>query len=205
LTYRSALSALTGGGNTIRTQRKGDESVHAYEMRGFIWRWAALTVFVIALILLAPIGCNAIMDMIVGNTNPFDPYPSWTLEKVETLIQSELALGCKRQQVEDWCDRHNIRHHYLQDTTWHKDGANTMPTLAGLHDGDLSGMTHAEVVARGYPHGIDAGNRGSVQPQHDEPKANFQTLGTGRVDIFFFFDTEGRYVGHRARPLILMP
>jgi hypothetical protein len=144
-------------------------------------RWLALVLLVLAA---------------VGAWMFLNPRRSWSVGKVEALIQAEVPPGCSRQQVEDWFSRHNISHGYTEDTT------GDMPMLAGLKDSDLSGMVCGEIYSRHYGFRVVRG-QSSVPPEHEEPEANVGWLQEGYISIYFFFDKDGRCVGHLVHRFIL--
>jgi hypothetical protein len=157
-------------------------------------RYARLRWLALVLLVLAAVGAWMFMNA----------RKSWTEGKVEALIQAEVPSGCSRQQVEDWFSRHNISHNYMEDTTGDRYGNDTMPMLAGLKDSDLSGMVRGEIYSRHYAlRGV--GDQSSVPPEHDEPEANVSwlQLQEGYISIYFFFDKDGRCVGHLVHRYIL--
>ena len=100
---------------------------------------------------------------------------------LEQLIQAEVPPDCDLKQALAWFDRHGIQREYFADTTGDRVGRRTMPMIAGLRDEDLSGM------ARGWIDGLDA------------------NLGFGRsvrITVYFFFDHQGRRVGHLVHPFV---
>ena len=101
--------------------------------------------------------------------------------KVKALIEVEVLLSCDRSQVEDWFDRHRIKHSYFVDTTGDRTGSRTMPMEAGLRDEDLSGMGRGWIVG---------------------PEANVGFGNSGRIQIYFFFDKQGCCVGHLVFPFV---
>jgi hypothetical protein len=110
----------------------------------------------------------------------------WTVARLERRIKAEVPPGCGRAEVEAWLDRQGIRRSYWEDTTGtrYQDGT-TMPILAGLDPKDLSGMV-----------------RGDIAPSEG---ANVNWLFPGRISIYFFFDKQGRRVGHLVHPFVYMP
>jgi hypothetical protein len=106
----------------------------------------------------------------------------WTVAKLEALIEAEVPRGCDRQHVEAWFKRHRIQHLYFAHTTGDRRGPYTMPMLAGLRDRDLSGMI-----------------RGTIS----WPEANMGFGRNGDIMVYFFFDTQGRCVGHLVHPFVV--
>lgn len=107
---------------------------------------------------------------------------SWTAAKLERLIAVEIPAGCDRATAEAWFDRHGIQYGWSEDTTGDGRGNQTMPEWAGLESSDLSGML------RGHING---------------PAANVDWIVPGRIIIYFFFDKQGRCVGHLVEPRVL--
>jgi hypothetical protein len=109
----------------------------------------------------------------------------WTVARLERRIKSEVPPGCGRAEVETWLHRQGIRHSYWQDTTGDRRGEHTMPMLAGLDSKDLSGMVRGEIA-------------------HSEG-ANVNWIFPGDISMYFFFDKQGRLVGHLVDPFVYMP
>jgi hypothetical protein len=107
----------------------------------------------------------------------------WTVAKLERLIQLEVPRECDRATVEAWFDRHGIRQSWFEDTTGDMRGQQTMPQLAGLRSSDLSGMVRGDIVG---------------------PAANVDWVFPGRISIYFFFDKQGRRVGHLVDLFVYM-
>ena len=103
----------------------------------------------------------------------------WTVGKVERLVRSELPSGSTRPEVEAWLKNHSIKHSYLEDVTRNRLDGQTVPQRAGLSDRDLSGMVEGYI-----------GN------------ANVDAIYQGSILVYFFFDREGRLVGHLIYPLV---
>jgi len=110
-----------------------------------------------------------------------DSKRGWTVTKLESLLAVEIQVGCDRQHVEAWLDKHEIQHSYWADTTGDRSGHSTMPMLAGLRDEDLSGMV------RGWIKGSEA---------------NLGFLENGEIRVYFFFDKQGACVGHWVVPFV---
>lgn len=104
-----------------------------------------------------------------------DSQRGWTKARLEDLIVAEVPGACDRTHVEAWFDKHGIEHLYFADTTGDQAGKNTMPMLAGLRDEDLSGMVRGRI---------------------DGPEANVGFGESGRISVYFFFDKQGKMVGH---------
>ncbi len=92
----------------------------------------------------------------------------WTPAKAERLIQAEVPPGCDRPTVEKWFDRHGI--HY---SWW--EGETARANQVGLRHEDLSGALIGQI---------------------DHPEANVDLIDRGRLQIYFFFDKQGRLAGH---------
>jgi hypothetical protein len=110
-----------------------------------------------------------------------DSRRGWSVARLEASIAAEVPSGADRWTIEKWFDGHRISHDFLVDTTGDRSGHSTMPMLAGLRDGDLGGMV------RGLIWGSEA---------------NVGFLESGRIALYFFFDKEGRLVGHLVDPFI---
>jgi len=110
-----------------------------------------------------------------------DAQRGWTVARLEHLIEVEVPADCDREQAEVWFERHGIQHSYFTDTTGDRSGQRTMPMLANLRDEDLSGMV-----------------RGWIE----WPEANVGFRSSGRIQIYFFFDKEGRRIGHLVHPVV---
>jgi hypothetical protein len=108
----------------------------------------------------------------------------WTVAKLERLIQAELPQGCDRAAAEAWFDRHGIRYGWFEDTTGDMRGHQTMPQLAGLQSNELSGMMRGDIAG---------------------PEANVSLIVPGRISVYFFFDKQGRRVGHLVDPFEYWP
>jgi len=108
----------------------------------------------------------------------------WTVAKLERLIEAEVPPDCGRKTVEAWFDQHGIRYTWFEDTTGAMRGHQTMPQLAGLRSEDLSGMLCGEISG---------------------PEANVDLIFPGRISVYFFFDKQGRRVGHLVDPFVYMP
>ena len=99
----------------------------------------------------------------------------WTESKVESLIRTELSLGCDRIAVAAWFDRHKIPHIHSRELDRHMQGHLTMPDLAGLDSSKLSSMESGRL---------------------EGPGVNVHLIMDGRITIYFFFDKQGQLVGH---------
>lgn len=133
------------------------------------------------------VGCVALVLVTVGILIAWiwrEFQRGWTKEKLESLIAAEVPAGCNRAHVDAWFDKHRIQHQYMADTTGDQSGNSTMPMLAGLRDQALRGM-----------------ERGLIEG----PEANVGFLESGRISVYFFFDKEGRVVGHLVHTFIYSP
>jgi hypothetical protein len=108
----------------------------------------------------------------------------WTVAKLERLIQAEVPQGCDRTTVEAWFNHHGICYDWFEDTTGDMRGRSTMPQLVGLRSENLSGML-----------------RGVIEG----PEANVDLIAPGKISVYFFFDKQGRRVGHLVAPFAYMP
>lgn len=105
----------------------------------------------------------------------------WTVPQLESLVQEEITPGGERAAVEAFLERHGIRHTFIFDTTSDRHEGQTMPSRAGLREQDLSGM----VVGR---------LRG--------PDVNLGWGNNGLINVYFFFDKQGRLAGTLVFPLV---
>lgn len=98
-----------------------------------------------------------------------------TESKVESLIRTELSLGCDRIAEVAWFDRHKIPHIYSRELDRHMQGHQTMPDLAGLDSSKLSGMESGRL---------------------EGPGVNVHIIICLSATIYFSFDKLGQLVGH---------
>jgi hypothetical protein len=113
-----------------------------------------------------------------------DPDRRWTEDRLERAIAKDLPPGSDRPTVEAWLDRRRLPHTWSDSVTTHWRGMRTMPELAGLRNSDLSGMLVGEL-------------------QSDQAKVDL--FFAGELRVFFFFDKQGRCVGHYLDPFVIMP
>jgi hypothetical protein len=104
----------------------------------------------------------------------------WSVERLERSIQAEVPPIQNRQQAEAWFKANSIDCQYFDDPTGgYEVGNQTAAMLAGLQSKNLSGVV-----------------RGSIEGE----AANVGFLSNGRIIVFFFFDHQGRCVGHFIHP-----
>jgi hypothetical protein len=96
----------------------------------------------------------------------------WTEARLERLIRAEVAAGSDRAQVEDRLNRHSIKHAYFINNADHEYYMG-FARDAGLRKEDLSGVL-----------------KGNVGP------ANEGWILRSEIEVFFFFDRQGRLAGH---------
>ena len=120
-------------------------------------------------------------SMISAGGDPRHAQCAATKERLDRLIESEVPMGCDRAQVQSWFDKHGVQHSYSADMTGDLKGNKTMPMLAGLRHRDLMGMERGLIEEGPMPGG---------------PDADVFSLNGGRITIYFFFDKQGRMVGH---------
>jgi len=103
----------------------------------------------------------------------------WTVGQVERLVRTEIPPGSARLEVEAWLKNHNIKYAYLDDVTRNRLDGQSVPQRAGLAERDLSGMVEGYIA-----------------------NANVDAIYQGSILVYFFFDREGRLVGHLIYPLV---
>jgi hypothetical protein len=109
-------------------------------------------------------------------------FAGWTPEKVEKLVAAGPPPGSNPTEVEAWLQERRIQYWYLEDVTRNRLGRQTMPEIAGLEARDLSGMVKATISdANGHP------------------------LLSGNINIYFFFDKNGKLVKHLVLPFVDYP
>lgn len=110
----------------------------------------------------------------------------WSVRKVESLIGSQLPKGCGRDHAEKWFRGHAIQFEWMDGEPGDMVGptqiqsARTMSQLAGLGNVKIQGTL-----------------RGNI------PNANVDLLFNGSIWVYFFFDADGRCVGHLVRPQVM--
>jgi hypothetical protein len=129
--------------------------------------------------LLALLALVAVGAGLVALWRPWESTIHSTAARLERLIQEEVPPNCDRQQAEAWLDRHGIQHLYSEDTTGDRSGHDTMPSLAGLDHRTLSGMVRGDICGRNPGRGVHF---------------------SGFIHVYFFFDKQGRCVGHLVFP-----
>jgi hypothetical protein len=107
----------------------------------------------------------------------------WTPHKTERMIRTELRRGATRGEVEAWLDKYGIAHRYqarppgpaadaLAEQVW----SPARPEETGLDRRRLGGMIQGTIY-----------------------NANVSLVWWRReIDLAFFFDTDGRLVGHKV-------
>jgi hypothetical protein len=124
-------------------------------------RWPASCVGLLSIVLLVP--------LVIATWALVDSQRGWTEARLEKAIQAELPVDCDREQVENWFDKHGIRH------------ANVKRKSDVHADDDTIRQTSGWIEGR---------------------EANVGFLESGRITIDFFFDEQGRCVGHRIDPFV---
>jgi hypothetical protein len=109
-----------------------------------------------------------------------------TVATLDTLMLAELPNGSNRQEVELWCDRNRIQCRYSSQISNPQLGYANCDVLehAGVNASSLSGMM-----------------TGKLGPEFvAQDLVAFST----EIDLFFFFDNDGRLAGHffRRVPII---
>jgi hypothetical protein len=105
----------------------------------------------------------------------------WTAAKLERLIESEIPPGCSREQVEGWLDRHAIPHGYFGGTAKDAEFNAYLARQAGVDGANLSGVVQGDIA--------DANEHLLRHP------TGFLFL-CSEIYLYFFFDKQGRLVGH---------
>jgi hypothetical protein len=106
----------------------------------------------------------------------------WTVGKIERLVQAEVPLAITRQEAEAWLDSHGFAHEYFADVTLDRVEGQTPARAAGLSDRDLGGLVRGMVF-----------------------DANVDLVSKGYINVYLFFDRDGRLVGHLVRPFVPVP
>jgi hypothetical protein len=106
----------------------------------------------------------------------------WTVGKIDRLVQAEVPLGSTRQEAEEWLDSHGFPHEYFADVTLDRVDEQTAPRAAGLSERDLGGLVRGMVF-----------------------DANVDLVFEGYINVYFFFDHEGRLAGHLVRHFVPLP
>jgi hypothetical protein len=103
----------------------------------------------------------------------------WTVAKLERSIRAEVPPSCDRRTAEAWFDKHHIQHWWSDETSL----ARAPQTPARFRDKDVGGMLEGVI---------------------EGPEANVDLISPGEISIYFFFDEQGRLVGHLVDKLIYM-
>ena len=105
----------------------------------------------------------------------------WTVAKVERSIHTEVAPDCDRRTVEAWFDRHGIRHYWFENASEGVQVLRTRTQSVGFRNEDVSGMLRGDI---------------------EGPEVNVDLVFPGRIFIYFFFDKQGRRIGHVVDPFV---
>lgn len=127
----------------------------------------------------AVVGCLALL--LGGAAWLWCQQRGWTVAQLEHLVQEEVPPGSDRATVEACLARHRFRQTYIIDTSTDRHDDRTMPMRAGLRDQDLSGMICGSL-------------------RSDE--VNLGWGKTGLINVYFFFDKQGRLAGTLVFPLV---
>jgi hypothetical protein len=126
-------------------------------------------------------GCFALVllaVLAVGTWIWLDWQRGWTVAKLERLIEAEVPPSCDRQQVEEWFERRGIQY-------WHfPDKGKSLPRAPSIYMLLAAGVRPKDVG--GWMAGKIEGAQANVGFLRDD----------GRIDVYFFFDKEGRLLGH---------
>jgi hypothetical protein len=98
-------------------------------------------------------------------------HSGWTEARLERLIRAELPVGSSREQVEAWLAGHRVWHEFRPPERG--DRYDEAARRLGLGTADLSGV----LVGDFYP-------------------AHESLIFKNEIEVYFFFDRNGRLVGH---------
>ena len=129
------------------------------------------------------IGCWGFVILTLASFSGYVWYQhekGWTERKVALALKDAPPPSSTRTEIEGWLKK--IRwttYNYFQDVTCDMLGHQTMPQLAGLSHSALSGMLRVDV-----------------------PNPNVDLICPGTIQVYFFFDHEGRLVDHLLVPFV---
>jgi hypothetical protein len=107
----------------------------------------------------------------------------WTGAEIERAIRAEVKEGSNRQSLEMWFQTHGIPHKYFEGPD-HAKFNNDVAKSAGLQGTEISGVL-----------------QGFIDMEH----SNEHFLLPSEIFIYFFFDSDGRLLGHFVDPAVYGP
>ena len=95
------------------------------------------------------------------------------------MIRFALPPGSSREQVETWLQKQKIEFVFQQDVKADRINDKTIPEIAGLNSCELCGMI-----------------RGTIRDAHVD------LILPGDIEIYFFFDSNGKMIKHLVYPWV---